>query len=250
MGTDKDWEKWGATDPYFGVISSEKFRKDSLDAGAKAEFFASGSEHVERVLRLIREHFDPAFQPRTALDFGCGVGRLVLPLAARTERTLGVDVSPSMLAEAAANASAAGVTNVAFALSDDALSNVADRYSLIHSYIVFQHIPWARGRTLIQQLADRVEAGGVLAIHLFTATSAPKLVRAVVRLRYALPPLNWMRNALKGRPLFEPPMQLNVYDLPTVLADLKARGFDTPVCIDEPAFEGFTGVFLLARRRA
>ena len=79
MGTDKDWERWGATDPYFGVISSDRFRKEGLDQAAKNEFFATGSEHVERVYRLIEEHFDQTFNPKAALDFGCGVGRLVVP---------------------------------------------------------------------------------------------------------------------------------------------------------------------------
>ena len=41
MGTDKDWEQWGATYPYFGVLSSDRFRKHRLDESVKKEFFAT-----------------------------------------------------------------------------------------------------------------------------------------------------------------------------------------------------------------
>lgn len=248
MSTDKDWEKWGATDPYFGVLSSERFRKDGLDGSLRQEFFATGTKHVEWILRLVSENFKTDFRPRTALDFGCGVGRLVLPLASRTERTLGVDISPSMLAEAAENAKAANIDNASFVLSDDTLSNAAGRFSLVHSYIVLQHIPWSRGRPIVQQLAQRVEPGGFLTVHFLTSANASRLVRLTVRLRYVLPPLHWLRNVLKRRPVFEPAMQLHCYNKDVIIRDLEAAGFEPPVCCDESGVAGFNGVFLLARR--
>ncbi|MEI8572419.1 class I SAM-dependent methyltransferase [Methylomonas sp. LW13] len=248
MGTDKDWEQWGAADPYFGVLSSDEFRKDRLDARAKDEFFASGRRHIERVFQLISENFGHAFFPNTALDFGCGVGRLVLTLAERTERTVGIDISPSMIAEALDNTKYAGITNVSFVLSDDALTNVVGEFSFVHSCIVLQHIPWARGRLILQQLADRVEPGGYLAVHFLTSSSAPKLIRAAVRLRYVFPPLNWLRNLTKRRPLFEPAMQLHIYNTGKIILDLKERNFETPVCCNEPDMDGFTSILLLARR--
>ena len=29
--TDLDWEEWGKHDPYFGVISSDQYRKNNLN---------------------------------------------------------------------------------------------------------------------------------------------------------------------------------------------------------------------------
>lgn len=248
MSTDKDWEKWGKTDPYFGILSSEKFRKNKLDGSLKEEFFASGHAHVEKVFRLINDNFKDEFKPRRALDFGCGVGRLTLPLAERAEHAVGIDVSQSMLAEASSNALSAGYNNIDFILSDDGLTKVRGEFDLIHSYIVLQHIPWSRGRIILQELADRVAPNGYLVVHLLTSSTASKVVRAAVRLRYAIPPLNWLRNILKSRPIFEPGMQLHVYDLEQIVSDLKARGFDKPVCCEEPGVDGFEGIFLLVRR--
>lgn len=248
MRTDKDWEKWGSTDPYFGVLSSERFRRGKLDKNAIDDFFASGEEHVDKVFQLVSETLEAQFKPKSALDFGCGVGRLLLPIAKRTERCLGVDVSPSMLREAARNVESAGIANVDFALSDDRLSKVTNTFGFVHSYLVLQHIPWRRGRYIIQRLSEKVESGGYLVTHFFVSTAASKLVRAAVRLRYAIAPLHWARNLMKRRPLCEPAMQLHVYDLSAVLRDLTARGFESPGIFDEPVMNGFRNVYLVARR--
>jgi hypothetical protein len=42
--------KFGKDDPYFGVLTAEKFRKKNLDRAALSEFFASGEDHVAHIL--------------------------------------------------------------------------------------------------------------------------------------------------------------------------------------------------------
>ena len=247
VGTDRDWEKWGATDPYFGVYSSERFRSETMTSEARDEFFQSGDQHIENVLRALRQAFDPGFKPKSALDFGSGVGRLVIPLAKRTERVTGVDISASMIAEAKRNCAKAQISNVTFVESDDHLSRVRDSYDLVHSYIVLQHIAWKRGRIILQALADRVAPGGCLAVQFLIGHEAPTIIRGLVRLRYAFPPANWLRNMLRGRPIFEPAMQLHIYDLDVIKRDLKDRGF-TLVHEKDP-WEGTRSVMLYAHRK-
>jgi 2-polyprenyl-3-methyl-5-hydroxy-6-metoxy-1,4-benzoquinol methylase len=247
VGTDRDWEKWGATDPYFGVYSRERFRTETMTREARDEFFESGDQHIENVLRALRRTFDATFNPKSALDFGSGVGRLVIPLAKRTERVTGVDVSASMIAEAKRNCSKAQVSNVTFVESDDVLSRVHDSYDLVHSYIVLQHIAWRRGRTILQALADRVAPGGCLAVQFLIGHESPAIIRGLVHLRYIFPPANWLRNVLRGRPIFEPAMQLHVYDLKVIKRDLEDRGFT--LTHEKDPWEGTRSVMLYARRR-
>jgi len=66
-------------------------------------FFESGRGHVEAVLASCKRYFGEGFQPRRLLDFGCGVGRVLLPFAELCEAVVGVDISESMLAEARRN---------------------------------------------------------------------------------------------------------------------------------------------------
>src|SRR5688572_3525296 len=96
----KQWERFGSLDPYYGVSSVDEFRRENLDDAALDRFFASGEQDVARVLELAHRAAGPGFTPAKVLDHGCGVGRLVVPFARAAERVVGVDVSPSMLAEA------------------------------------------------------------------------------------------------------------------------------------------------------
>ena len=56
--TDRSWEKLGRQDPYYGVLTDEKFRSSKLDAGARQEFFASGSVHMAELCSASRRRSD------------------------------------------------------------------------------------------------------------------------------------------------------------------------------------------------
>ena len=146
--TDSEWERWGSSDPYFGVLTNARFRRQNLNQDSINEFFESGAHDIHRVLERCRFHIDPSFSPARALDFGCGVGRLVVPLAKIADHVVGLDVSESMLTEARQNCERYGVGNVTLLKSNDNLSALEGLFDLVHSYIVFQHIPPERGKRI------------------------------------------------------------------------------------------------------
>lgn len=250
MGTDRDWEAWGQNDPYYGVLSKEDFRIGALSADAKQAFFKSGEQHVNSVLDTIRKTFSAEFRPLRSLDFGCGVGRLLIPLALQSDYATGVDVSPSMLAETASNCAAMHVSNVDLIGSDDNLSEVRGEYDLVHSHIVFAHIESRRGNMIIEALAKRVSRGGFIAVQVLYSCNATRWKRGLVKLRYRLPALNALRNLLRGRPLREPAMQLHVYNLPKLLRMLRQTGFGSVLLVTD-AFDNdqFDSVLLIAQRQ-
>ena len=100
MNTDKEWEKWGQRDPYYGVLTNTKFRSKNINEEAKTEFFASGDQHVHHVLSTVRKFIDPAFVPTLGLDFGSGTGRVTIAMAQVMKEAVGIDISDSMLQEA------------------------------------------------------------------------------------------------------------------------------------------------------
>jgi SAM-dependent methyltransferase len=220
MSTDTAWEEWGRRDPYFGVITDPKFRRAEITENAKRDFFASGEFHVRGVLSTIRKHIDPAFAPRAVLDFGCGVGRLLIPFAKIAENVVGLDVSPSMLQEARRNCDEQQVNNVRLFESDDALSTLSGSFDLIHSCIVFQHIPVERGRALFSKLLQQLSAGGVGAIQL-TYSKA----HFVSTHGLAPPELSPVRNShSQAPPDADPVMQMNPYNLNEILFLMQRRG--------------------------
>ena len=227
MSTDTDWDKWGEIDPYFGVLSSDEYRADILNEELRAKFFHTGDEYIRRTLAIVRSHLDVDYHPEHCLDFGCGVGRLVIPLASLSQKVVGVDVSDHMLAEAALNCQKNNIKNVSFVKSDDDLTKLTGTFNLIHSCLVLQHIPAKRGMRLIKALVEHLEPGGIVAIQFYYRCDAPKVVRALVKLRYQLPIANAARNIIRGRPLHEPAMQLHIYDLESVISMLEAAGVDS-----------------------
>jgi SAM-dependent methyltransferase len=166
MTTDSAWEAWGRRDPYFGVITDSRFRRSTITEHSRREFFESGESHVHRVLATVRRYIDPGFAPKRVLDFGCGVGRLLPPFAAIAEEVVGLDVSTSMLLEAQRNCDERHLKNVRLLGSDDDLTPLTGAFNLLHSFIVFQHIPVPRGCAIFIKLLRHIRPGGVGAIHL------------------------------------------------------------------------------------
>ena len=170
--TDTEWERWGQREPYFGVITDAKFRRQALTTESKKDFFDSGVTHVDYVLHMIRLHISSDFRPTTVLDFGCGVGRTLVAFARVSDRVVGMDVATSMLDEARANCRSFGADSIELELSDDELLRAPGRFDLVHSFIVFQHIAPERGKTLFARLIQRIAPGGVGAIHVLYSKSA------------------------------------------------------------------------------
>jgi len=225
--SDAAWEKFGQKDAYFGVYSTDRFKDDNLTPEVLAEFFASGERHVDGVFERLIEIYG-SIDPHSmrVLDYGCGVGRLVLPFARRCSEVVGVDISTSMLEKAAAHAAEQGLTNVSLTQpGSDTLSSINGTFDLVHSHIVFQHIPPQRGHVIIESLADKINPGGFLVIDSNLASKETKLRRFANFMRRNFKPTQYLINALRGNRLDQPFMQMNTYNAERLLLGLIDRGF-------------------------
>lgn len=154
--TDADWAIWGEGEPYFGVISNPRFLRANLTPEALEEFWRTGKDQIGGFHTLLQRHFGE-FPTATALDFGCGVGRLTHGMADHCQHVIGLDVSPGMLAEARRHAPE----------NTEYLSELGDQtFDWINSLIVFQHIPPARGYAILEDLLARVSPGGVISLQI------------------------------------------------------------------------------------
>jgi SAM-dependent methyltransferase len=241
MSTDDEWEKWGARDPYFAVLTDPKYRTAVLNDSVVDEFFESGRLHVDYVISRCAAILGGPFRPARVLDFGCGVGRVTIPMAKIAERVVGLDVSVSMLREAHSNAQRFGIENIELGSSDDDLSKAEGEFDLVHSTIVLQHIPADRGRILFGKLVERIRIGGCGAIQLTygwkrfpTTLGQPPAVEA-----RASGPLDRARQLFRshrngcasaasesGRPVasVDPEMEMNAYSLSELAFLLQAAG--------------------------
>lgn len=213
--TDRDWAVLGKTNPYFGVLTDPKFLNENLNDDSLQEFFASGVSHVEHVYAAIRASIRPDFQPDRVLDYGCGVGRLVVPFAKRAAMVAGIDVAPGMLEQARRNCADFGVTSARLLHVNEMDSLEPASFGLVHSYIVLQHIPVARGEIIVRKLIALIEVGGVGALH-FTYShlrNRSLLHRGVSMLCERVGLARGLRNMAHKQPFSEPSMQMNMYSI-------------------------------------
>jgi len=211
--TDVAWEIWGQREPYFGVLTDSKYLSTNLNDATLAEFFASGERHVERVFNVVQTRLRPDFLPTQVLDYGCGTGRLVIPFCRRAHHVTGVDVSPSMLAQARENCAKFRVASAQLMHVDemDALAPLS--FELVHSYIVFQHIPVARGELIFRKLIGLIAPGGIGAFHFTYRNPLPwfRCLLSALRNRSSL--FHGLLNVARRQPFSTPRMQMNNYSI-------------------------------------
>jgi SAM-dependent methyltransferase len=93
----RDWNELAQLDPLWAILSDPARRNDGWP---RDEFFRSGEHEVDAIL-AIAAACGLACRDRSALDFGCGVGRMTRALSTRFTECVGVDVSERMVALAA-----------------------------------------------------------------------------------------------------------------------------------------------------
>lgn len=243
--SDHEWRRWGERDPYFGVLAHPRFRKDRIEDN-RTEFFELGRLTVEERLAAAEEHFG-SFERGRALDFGCGVGRLSLPLATHFGEVLGLDISPAMLAEARDNAGRVGITNLSLEDSDDMLTRATGSFDFVLSCIVLQHIPVLRGLRIIERLLAVAGPRGIVALQICTKRPGDRGSRLRYWAQRNIPGVRHAFNLRNGRPLREPLMQMNAYPLDEVLAMAKAEGFKPAII--QPYMDGRFEVAQLLMQR-
>ena len=221
LSTDKAWEKFGREEPYFGVLADERFTAGKIRDN-RDDFFASGRWTVSRMTKRFEMHFGGLARER-ALDHGCGVGRLSLPLAELFDDVVALDISPSMLAEARANASRSGAANVRFAFADDALSEATGEFDFVNSYMTLQHIRVRRGLRILSRLLSKVRPGGGFHVHVSIRTD-PLRSRALWWASHHIPGVKIWQNVCAGRRWNAPAMQMNNYPLNRIAVLLASHG--------------------------
>ncbi len=220
--TDAEWRRWGEQDPYFAVLSSPRYRRCENNR----EFFQTGQNHFSEVNTNFKRLAIPLDSEGVALDFGCGVGRVLKPLCAHFKKVIGLDVSPAMLAEARKQVES---PNADFRLLNDDLFGClqGDTFQFIHTHIVFQHIRPRRGRIILSTLLKCLESNGKAYIHLPIGTSNrfKYIADQVVASHPVL--LRLSRSILgKRESRNDPVMQMNVYPAEQLLELFAEEGVE------------------------
>jgi 2-polyprenyl-3-methyl-5-hydroxy-6-metoxy-1,4-benzoquinol methylase len=157
--------------------SPDTTRLDGLDPEGRERFFDGARPQIESLAARIQAHTGGTLDSRRVLDYGCGVGRMALPLAERCQHVYGLDVSPAVLREADDIAKRMELTNVEW-MDAGRLAELSGCYDLVLSFFVFQHIPSRKGERIFAELVDGLRPGGVGAIHVTLRSGLRRLDRS------------------------------------------------------------------------
>lgn len=206
----RSWEHWGECDPYFAVLAHPWYRRAELSAETSTEFFAEGERDIAHIFDVLKQ-WNPDFSPTSALDYGCGVARLLIPLAERCPGVTGVDVSHSMLAEARKNLESRGLS--ARLLDTQELKQLpSSSFDFVNSLIVLQHIPAREGEKIFLRLIELLRPGGMASIHFTFSHHAARWRRACSWMRKNTP-IHYPLNLLQGKSWSEPRFEMHYYSL-------------------------------------
>ena len=126
----QDWDDRARKDALYYIVTNA--------AESEEQFAASGEQSVRDILSDI-ERLLPL--RATVLEIGCGVGRMLRPLARRFASVYGVDVSPEMISRARVRLCDLGNVRVWVTDGTTLRPVKSGTVDLAISYLVFQHIP-------------------------------------------------------------------------------------------------------------
>lgn len=162
------WTRLGAEEPHWSVVSTADFKPARIQ-DTIGRFHETGRAEAANLSRLLARVGLAVPRPATALEYGCGVGRVTRWLAPLFDRVIGVDISANHIAEARKYLSAEGVANTEFThISRVSQIDELPGFDFIYSKIVLQHNPPPVIARILDVLCSKLRPGGAGVIQIPT----------------------------------------------------------------------------------
>ena len=134
------YAKVGPTSPHFAVSAGSPETLDSIDTNV-SQFWETGHAEAQALLQPLERFGLTDLKNKTAIEYGCGVGRLALGLAASFKQLHIYDVSDSQIKLAEKAATDAAVANCQFHLSSGNPFAALEPSDFFYSKNTFQYYP-------------------------------------------------------------------------------------------------------------
>lgn len=145
------WDDRVALDPIYW-IAAEVFTEDELIASGERDFLELFPEQPEST--------------GTALEIGCGVGRLLLPASRVFAQLYGVDVSPQALANAERLLQGRERVTLSVASSGAELPDIT--VDIVYSFATLPHLTPRVFLDYLDAMFARLQVGGVATVQIYT----------------------------------------------------------------------------------
>jgi SAM-dependent methyltransferase len=157
---ERSWTEMGAVRPHHSVMTEEQYRPRNLDKSLD-DFWRSGVAELETIDFHLEQLGCRELHDKTCVEYGCGLGRVTIPLATRFAVVHAYDISPTHLAGARERAAVAGRVNIQFHERGGGLLSPLEPCDFFYSRLVFQHNPPPVIRELIRLALNALHPGGL-----------------------------------------------------------------------------------------
>ena len=175
------WEGLAERDPLNAILTDDSKTGGKWDV---ADFMATGDVEIETVMNHLTAIGRIPNCKGTALDFGCGVGRLTQALARRFASCVGVDISQQMIRQAEALNRYVHCRYVATSAASLPFPDAS--FSFIYSNIVLQHVPRHFAKAYLGEFVRLLGPDGILVFGVQDSFAAPDLSSRLTRIRHVL----------------------------------------------------------------
>jgi SAM-dependent methyltransferase len=152
------WNRFGESDPMWSILMEPERQHGRWD---KREFFERGWHDTEFAIKTVRNIEFPLRQG-TALEFGCGLGRMTQGLACYFDEVHGVDIAASMIEQARRYNPYEDRLRFHVNQRDDLSLFKDNQFDFILSLIVLQHIRADYVKRYIAEFLRILAPGGLL----------------------------------------------------------------------------------------
>lgn len=156
----KTWDSFAEEKPQWSFLTSNQ--PQEVDA-----FFQSGEQDIAKIL-LEAVSYGLAIRKETALDFGCGLGRLTFPLCSRFRQVSAVDISQKMIELASSHGDCPENATFQRLESSGLRFLESNSFDLVVSLIVLQHVPRRHMKSYIKQFMRVVKPNGTIVFQVTT----------------------------------------------------------------------------------
>jgi SAM-dependent methyltransferase len=132
----KNWDELAREDPLWAVLTDPAKQNGQWN---EEEFYRTGDYDAIGSLNMIKRVL-PDLCRGSALDFGCGVGRVTFALKKHFDTVTGVDISETMLRFAASRNPYQSGVNLVWNQSSELGVLEDESFDLVYSRIVLQHM--------------------------------------------------------------------------------------------------------------
>lgn len=152
----KNWDQFGKDDPYWAILTNPDKKGNQWD---EKDFFETGKREIARAIKRL-SRLAPELNFGSALDFGCGAGRLTQALADHFDNVVGVDIAASMIELAEEKNQKSNCSYILNEKSD--LSVLGEqKFDLVYSIITLQHMQPQYAKNYIIEFLRVLKSNGI-----------------------------------------------------------------------------------------